>query len=180
MRLQGSLGVMINFIPGNDIFNVIVHTADRKSNRCHALNDTTECSGLTYQKSSYSFFFLFFFWEGNKAFTIPIPLFMKNSSHLHTLETHQTHLKIHNLDKKPRGGFVRENEISDNSRRNTWAEQIKANKEREKLFWEMAGKIISYTMSNTESWAWANPATKKLRAASQTRFNASQSGPSVR
>lgn len=54
-------------------------------------------------------------------------------------------------------------------RRNTAAEQTEVNwweqRARETVF-RNGGRIISYTMSNTESWAWANPPTKRHKASS--------------
>lgn len=65
--------------------------------------------------------------------------------------------------------------------RNALVQQIKVNRreQRTRVF-RNGGRIISYTMSNTESWAWANPPTKKLRARSlKPEFSATESGPSL-
>lgn len=64
--------------------------------------------------------------------------------------------------------------------RNTRVQQIKVHRQEQRVretVFRNGGQIISYTMSNTESWAWVNPPTKKLKASSlKHAFNASESG----
>lgn len=68
-------------------------------------------------------------------------------------------------------------------RRNALVQQINVNRQEQrarKRVFRNGGRIISYTMSNTESWAWANPPTKKLRASSlKQEFNATEWGLSL-
>lgn len=158
-----------------DIQHVNGHKADRKSNRWITLWITWEKIVRTHSIYNQASFFS----EGNKASPIPIPPLHKFLTSTVT-ETSLTLFKRYNLDKKKAiVEFAQDYEAKElNTSSADRSAQARTKSERKDF--RNGGRIISYTMSNTESWAWANPPTKRLKASSLKHvFNASQPGPSA-
>lgn len=110
----------------------------------------------------------FCFFGGKQSLSFSHPPTTQNSYHLHTQ-------KLTKLIKKYTTWLIRQiwvctrKETIRRQWRNTPVQHFKVNRQEQRVretVFRNGGQIISYTMSNTESWAWANPPTKKLKASS--------------
>lgn len=117
---------------------------------------------------------IFFFW-GKQSLSCSHPPF-----HIY-VHSNRTNLKKYKNHMK---NWIRESRwntsTQDKHRINLTVRQIEVNRQEQRVrdtVFRNGGRIISLTMSNTESWARANPLTKKLKASNLKHvFNASQSG----